>query len=366
MKTKFYLLVTFVFLAFALSAQKYNVMYEGYWTNNAWVDTLKTTAAYDSNGHLTSLTSQSWKQETNTWVNTAIIAYTLNSDGTIKEMLIQAWNGDNNTWIDVSKTLFTYSVSKKILTQTTQIAGIDFVKISYTYDTNDMLTTQLVEALFPLQTNSEQTNYTYNADGTENQQVVQTWTGQWVNSVRSTNTYNPPKKLASTLKEMWQNEAWVNSSRTTLTYNAKDSIAESLEEIWANNAWVNSMKDTYSYNDNGGLLMLVTQEWNSGSSQWENKTRLTYDYSTGINPVELSAKGSVVYPNPFEDQITIESSSLDEHGIQVYNAVGQLINSLKTNGTITKLDLAGLKKGVYLMKIKTAHQEQTIKLLKSR
>lgn len=366
MKTKFYVLITFVFLAFAVSAQKFNVMYHGYWTNNAWVDTLKTTAAYDSNGHLTTLTSQTWNPTTIAWENSAIIAYTLNSDGTIKEMLIQAWMKDNSTWMDISKTIFTYSVSKKILSQTTQIGGFDFVKINYTYDTNDLLTTELTQALFPIPTNSEQTTFTYNADGSENQQVVQTWAGQWVNSVRSTNTYNPPKKLASTLKEMWQNEAWANSSRTTLTYNAKDSISESLEEIWVNNAWVNSLKDTYSYNANGNLIMMVSQEWNSGTSGWDNKSRITYDYTTGVVPVELLGNRSKVYPNPFEDQITIESGLLDEHSIRLFNAVGQLIQSIKTNESVTNLNLGGLDKGVYFMKIKTAKNEQTIQLLKAR
>ncbi|HEY3372531.1 MAG TPA: hypothetical protein VGK10_16880, partial [Prolixibacteraceae bacterium] len=307
MKTKIYLLITFLFLVLAVSAQKFNVMYDGYWTNNTWVDTLKTTAAYDANGHVTTLTSQRWNSQTNTWDNAAIIAYALNGDGTIREMLIQGWLADNNTWMDFSKTTFTYSASKKILSQTTQIGGIDFVKISYTYDTNDLLTNELVQTVFLVPTNSEQTNYTYNADGTENTNVVQSWNNQWVNSVRSTNTYNPPKKLASTLKEMWQNEAWGNASKTTLTYNANDSIAESLEQIWANEAWVNSLKDSYSYNANGNLVQVISQEWNS-SGQWENTARITYDYSTGTNH-ELAAMAFLAFPNPFIDQLTIEGRS---------------------------------------------------------
>ncbi|HAH23754.1 MAG TPA: hypothetical protein DCL77_08355 [Prolixibacteraceae bacterium] len=373
MKTKFYFLITFVFLTFAVSAQKVNVMLTQGWVNNAWTDTLKTTSTYDANGNLIKLTTEAWDPATSAWGNALTITYTLNPDNTIKETLTQVWVAETNSFQDLT-TSFTYSATKKKLTETTSISigplSGDISKTTYTYNDKDSLATQLDQVVDPITlqlTNTTQTNFTYNPDGTLNQHISQSWdSNQWVNSVQDTITYNASKQMTSSLAKKWVNNAWQNNSRNTFTYNPAGTIAQSVEESWVNNAWVNSSKVMYSYNNGNKITEVVTQNWNATTAQWENEARITYNYSTGINPVELSAKGSVVYPNPFEDLITIESSSLDEHSVQLFNAVGQLINSLKTNESVTKLDLGGLNKGVYLMKIKTANQEQTIKLLKSR
>ena len=376
MKTKFYLLTIFVFLALALSAQKYNVMLVEEWKNNSWANSLKTTNTYDSNGKLIKLTSQGWNAPTSSWDNSVLISYTLNSDGTIKESLTQAWVADDNAWEDVNKSVYTYSASKKILTQTTQIwfggTGIDFSKNIYTYNDKDSLSTLLTQTINPLTlqfVNSTQSTYTYNSDGTENQSVVQIWnaSNQWVNSQRTTNTYNASKHVTLSLGEKWENDAWINDTRGSYTYNAKGSITESMEESWLANLWVNSSKQMMSYNTSGEIGQIVSQAWKTDLALWENELRITYDYNTtAIDPVKLAGKSSVVFPNPFEDQLTVVSGSFDEHGVEIFNSVGQLINSFKTNESVTNLNLGELKKGVYFMKIKSSKNEQTIKLLKAR
>ena len=376
MKTKFYFLTIFVFLALAVSAQKYNVLLIEDWTNNSWVNSLKTSNTYDSNGNLIKLTTQEWNAQTNSWDNSAITSNTLNSDGTIKETFTQAWVADSSAWKNASKTIFMYSASKKKLAQTTQLwfgnAWKDFAKNVYTYNNNDLLTTEVSQTMNFLTMelkNTLQNTYTYNSDGTENQQMIQTWNelNQWVNSKRTTNTFNASKHVTSSLGEKWENNAWINDSRSTFTYNANGSIIESMEESWLVNAWINTSKEMFSYNTNGALEQFVSQAWNTTIVQWENKLRITYDFnSTGIDPIKLTGKASVVFPNPFEDHLTIESGSLDEHRIQVFNDMGQMINEFKTHESVTNLNLGGLKKGVYFMKIKSSQNEQTVKLLKAR
>ena len=366
MKTKFYLLTTFVFLSMAVSAQKYNVMLIAGWINNSWADTLRTTNTYDLNGNLIKLTSEVWNAETSGWDNAINISHTLNSDATIKESLTQFW--ENNAWVDALKSIYTYSASKKILTQTSQMgfegSWMDLSMSTYTYDENDR-PISMVTQVFNI--NSNQITYTYNSDGTENQQVTQNWSGgQWVNSQRTTHTYNASKLVTSSLGEKWESEAWVNDTRSTITYNAAGSITESMEETWMVNAWANTSKEMYTYTTNGELQQLISQLWNPTLSVWENNIRATYNYnSTGINPVEVAAIVSV-FPNPFEDQIIIESNSLNEHSIQVFTSAGQMVNSFKTNASVTNLNLGALKQGVYFMKVKSLQNEQTIKLLKAR
>ena len=376
MKTKFYLLTFFVFFALAVSAQKYNGTLTEVWTNNAWTNSFRSTYTHDSNGNVLNITSDSWNAGTNSWDNLSISTNTLNSDGTIKETLTQAWDAASSSWMNASNTIFTYNATKKKLTETSQIwlgvAWQDYSTTTYTYNGNDLLITevnQISNFLTPGLVNSSQTTYTYNSDGTLNQSVDQTWNAlnQWVNSTRNTNTYNASKQLTSSLGENWLVDAWSNDSRSTFTYNAAGSISESLEEKWLNNAWVNTSQNMFSYNTNNDILQIVTQDWNTTLAQWDNKIRTTLNYnSTGIDPVKLAGTSTIVYPNPFEDQLTIQSVSLDEHLIQVFNAAGQIINEFNTNQTATILNLSWLKKGVYFMKIKSSQNEQTIKLVKAR
>ena len=65
----------------------------------------------------------------------------------------------------------------------------------------------------------------------------------------------------------------------------------------------------------------------------------TSDNTTSINQVE-------VYPNPAKDRVAIKGIEAAE--VQVYNALGQLVKSVR--GT-KEIDLSGLVEGVYLLRI---------------
>ena len=123
----------------------------------------------------------------------------------------------------------------------------------------------------------------------------------------------------------------------------------------------------YTYNANGEIEQLLTQHWNTTPGQWENETRILYNYSaTGINPLGWTGPAPVVFPNPFEDQLTIDGGSPEKYAIQVFNAAGQLVSTFNSQESVTNLNLGNLQQGVYFMKIKSQKNEQTVKLLKAR
>lgn len=374
MKTKLYLLTALIFLTLFVSAQKYNYMIMEDWKDNAWTKASKTTNTYDSNGNLIKLTMEEWNTVTNLWNKYIIITYTLNSDATIKETLTQMWDKDANDWSNTSKAINTYDGSKKKLTETTQMwmgdSWLEYRKETNTYDTNGNLIKIIAQSLdFMTQQlkNSSQHTYTYNSDGTENQNVAQTWNAlnQWENTSRMTNTYNASKQIITMLSERWLSGAWQNVSKITLTYNTNGLVKETLSESWQTDKWVNSFNDISSYSPQGELEVDLSQGWNANLVQWENQMRTTYYYNTtGFQPVEFTGNGSKVFPNPFEDQLTIECGSLNENDIQVFNSTGQLVKSLKSTSSVTRVNLGSLNKGVYIMKIKSLQNEQTIRLLK--
>lgn len=373
MKTKIYLLTVLICFAIVVPAQKYKYMIFENWMENSWKSSFRITNNYDSNGHLINDYDEEWNGETNIWEKITTNTHTLNPDGTIKETLSAFWDEDTNEWETVSKTLYSYTASKEILTETSQIfwdTWIDFTKDTYNYDPNGKLASMVTQTMDLLSgmalKNSSQTLYSYNEDGTEKQIVDQIWNSlnQWEDESRTTNTYNNSKQLISDLSENWVNNTWVNDVRTTNTFNANGTFNESIEEMWENGNWIKNAKAIFDFNANGDIVIVVSQAWNTTLNQWENETRIRFDYTTGIQSVQMADNYSKVYPNPFIDQLTIENRELSDSRIEVFNSNGQLVSSFKTNKSVTTLNMGSLEKGVYFMKIRSAKNDQTIKLLK--
>ena len=374
MKTKFYLISAFTLMTLLVSAQfpKYNTMLIEEWTNNAWANMSRSVNTFDDNGNVVKTTLGSWDAETSAWMDSVAFIHTLNSDATIRETLFQVW--ENNAWVDFQKTVYTYSATKKVLTETTQVTfediTMDWGKVTYTYNQMDSLETELTQSVNLLTGqlgNSTLDTYSYNTDGTLNQSVTQTWSlaGAWENESRVTNTYDNAKKVTSDLSEKWVDNAWVNDTRTTYTLTAGGLLQESLEELWDGEKWVNFAKDSYTFTGSQQLQQIVSQEWTAESSQWTNTWRVTFTFGpTGIIPDNQTVKAFLVFPNPFEDQVTIQSGLMKEHSIDIINVSGQVVKSFKTNEKTLKLDLGSLDKGAYFIKLKSPEYGQSIKVLK--
>lgn len=373
MKTKLYLFTALMLMTMLVSAQtesKFHEMYIQEWIDNTWVDTLKTTNTYDTNGNLIKATSEVWNSGTEDWDDAIVMTYTLNTDATIKEVVMQLW--EEGAWMNAIKTIYTYNEAKKVLSETNQIwlaiAWADVAKTVYTYE-NELLTkqvTQISNLVSPELVNSEQITYTYNSDETEKDNTTQTWNvDQWENTNRNTNTYDASKQLTMILGDKWENGAWVNDSKTTNTYNESGSLTKSVEETFTANAWVNSYTTLHSYNATGEVDNIVFQQWNTTLSQWENQLRFVYKYSpTGLSPVELA--GLTAFPNPFEDHLTIQSGFQEEYGIEIINSSGQVIKSIQTQENTLHLNLKALKRGLYFIKVKMGQNEHSIKVFKAR
>jgi hypothetical protein len=70
-----------------------------------------------------------------------------------------------------------------------------------------------------------------------------------------------------------------------------------------------------------------------------------------------------IYPNPVEDILTIElPSDLDYSDIMIYNIYGQKQTQVKINNTLSILNVAELKTGLYIIKTKSGLQAKFIKL----
>jgi hypothetical protein len=57
-----------------------------------------------------------------------------------------------------------------------------------------------------------------------------------------------------------------------------------------------------------------------------------------------------VYPNPVNNELTIESQE-DMNQIEVYNITGQLLQTVNPTSSVVKINFSAYMQGVYLVKV---------------
>ena len=69
----------------------------------------------------------------------------------------------------------------------------------------------------------------------------------------------------------------------------------------------------------------------------------------GVNETITISQNLLVYPNPADNDITIQTAQPTNNKIQVFNAHGVLVKTLIVNNTISKIDITDLPAGIYIM-----------------
>ncbi len=82
--------------------------------------------------------------------------------------------------------------------------------------------------------------------------------------------------------------------------------------------------------------------------------------------IAKSTKNPLVctFPNPVQNQLTIDTQINDEKSINIFDQTGRLIFATRTHEMITTLDLSTFSKGVYLLKIEGNHINYSQKIMK--
>ena len=84
--------------------------------------------------------------------------------------------------------------------------------------------------------------------------------------------------------------------------------------------------------------------------------------SSSINENNDQAENYKVFPNPFNQELTIEVKSAQDNDFEIYNVIGELVISGKLNSQINTIDLSSLAPNVYILNVKN----QSIRLVKTK
>ncbi|MDA9774460.1 T9SS type A sorting domain-containing protein [Saprospiraceae bacterium] len=84
--------------------------------------------------------------------------------------------------------------------------------------------------------------------------------------------------------------------------------------------------------------------------------------TTSIDENNDQTENYKVFPNPFNNELTIELKSAQTNGFKIYNVIGELVMSGKLNSQVNIIDLSSLDPDVYVLSIKN----QSMKLIKTK
>lgn len=84
--------------------------------------------------------------------------------------------------------------------------------------------------------------------------------------------------------------------------------------------------------------------------------------TTSINENNGQTDNYKVFPNPFNQELTIEVKSEQSNDFSIYNVIGELVTSGKLNSQVNTIDLSSLAPNVYILNI----ENQSIRLIKTK
>lgn len=121
---------------------------------------------------------------------------------------------------------------------------------------------------------------------------------------------------------------------------------------------------TFSVAGNYTVTLVVT---NSLSCNGTDSTSIYFSIPscTQLMPVNKSENKLDVYPNPTKGLFSVSLNNFsNDSEIEVYNTLGELIQSKKINTNITVIDLSRMANGLYYLKIKNSGIKEVTKLIK--
>ena len=349
--------------------------------NNVWINTLRHQNQYVGTNIVPQTTViDVWNETTNIWKSNSIVNYNF-LNNVFQNQVIQTANAAG-VYTAANKESHQYGANnqlKQVLTEgwsTTSSTWLNAYRDTNVYRNNKiaLIYKDLWSAPFFTFYQDNRDSLIYDINGQLAVNYQQAWTGdRFGTAQRNVYTYNDATGKLIELRREFVKDITVNSYDTifrwTYTYNAQGNLAVLLRQQWSigGKIWQNHSRVTNTYNANGKLIQELVEVPSSGL--WVNSTRTLYDEATKIQDA-LPNDAVILFPNPTwgNSQLMWDSLNVKVIDVQVFNAVGQLLETIKnpTNIGTMSLNAQNLTQGIYVLKIETSKGVLIKKWLKLR
>lgn len=338
------------------------------WDGSTWLNFIKYINVYDTRNNLTNAIVQNWNGST--WENANQQFYTYDANNNQTSSLYQ--NYINNVWINAQADTATYDAQNNLKTKTYQ-----------TWNGSDWGNLYLYEFTYD--------EYNYLAS-----QTSKDWNGNsWGNTSLFTFTLNSFHKIDNTLTQSWDNDTWRNYYLSTFSYDENNNQTRKFEQYWYALDWVDNIQELYTYDSHNNQTSALYQSWDG--SKWLNNVSYSYTYDKdnfvksetmaawdadginirngdctyyyyqtvqGINGLAKPDGNISIFPNPNNGKFII-NSSIQISSFEIYNALGNRIEFkfLLQPQTSHEIDLQGIEKGIYILKINEGSKTYSRKII---
>jgi hypothetical protein len=329
-----------------------------------WYEELKKTFQnkyefqYDSLGHASTISSDEWQ----------IAHIPARYDTYTGKLLLPDTILYNN---NLGKTILKYKPNGKLSSESqyTIDNSYPFYVNSYAYDTLDR------KAFMNRNYGDYQKEY-FQFDTLENitSYTCKTWeylTAIWLvtNKIKydyKFNTENKPDEVTSYYWSYNSNE-WKAVSKANYTYRSNGKPLTKTYFIFdsASNALQQVDKTDYLYDGVNNLSIESLNAWDKTTNQWVLKNRKIYYYNyTFATSINTSNNTSVqIYPNPARNELYINADNSLPGEFRLYNLNGKLMKLIKIENGINKVNISGLKSGIYCIQVQTTKGVVSSKLV---
>ena len=331
------------------------------WDTDQWVYSTKRTTQYEINKDI--IINYSWSETKNVWEYQSRFTTTYNNDNQVIEDLYENW--ENSNWVGIMKNTIEYSGGKQKWEYDYYWEDNQWIlsnKLEYKYK-NDLLSESIEFIVFDGQDEkSSRDLYEYNTDGDLTNHINFMWDGEsWIENSRELSYYQDGN-LTSFIMQWWETNDWVNSFKEELVY-LEDGKTDYYQTFnWEENVWVNSSKTIYGYEQNE-LIQTITSLWNGFI--WEYNRKSFKDNSNYVTDNNINSLNElIIYPNPTTKILNLELKNITDNviDIRIFDINGKLIElkrniSHQNKLSSISLNLENYNPGVYIVIIKTIHQE---------
>ncbi|MDQ3191169.1 MAG: T9SS type A sorting domain-containing protein [Bacteroidota bacterium] len=390
-----------------LVSEKINKFYAG---NNTYENDGRETNTYDAATNLILKVSDYWNSTSNSWEINSREEHEFDMYNNSTLELSLSWDINLNQWDTMwgAKNVYTYSTNGDILTSIYSYydngTWVNDSKEIKNYNTSNFLTSTIYQSYNGIAwTNDYKEEYVINSLGEWTELTGFEWTGStwdsnfkviniswynfayfkpsgytvqekdfstFINSEKFTGTFHTNGEALSEIYEIWDGSAWGNNSWSVSTFDNNDNLTENLYYYWDGSAWSLDYGDkmTYTYDSNNNILT-IEFSWLDWNGNWEDYMKHLYIY----NSITVNVKENVlsrqinVYPNPFHNELFIETDKNEPIKISVYNMTGKQIftQNYTASNVKTTIDLSEFTLGVYMIQISTSENTVTKKVVKN-
>jgi len=352
------------------------------WNGTEWLNVNQYTYTYDENNNRTGFIEKFWTGTS--WENDFQSLSTYYDMDSVTQVT-QVWNGTE--WENSDRQFFIYDGNHNLISYTLQtwdLGWLLYIHITYTYDTNNNLTSKIYEGpqgvdwfnsyqyinsydgdnnlIFIIDQRWNGTSwdndfiYTYTYDSNKNRigYVAQSWDGTyWVNYSKGASIYNASNNLTYELNQFWNGAGWDNSYRYILTYDGNNLI-KVLNEAWNGFKWVKSRIYYYTYDENNFNVGKSFRDYNEAGDAvtYGDSTHYYFHTVTDIEDLIADESNIIVHPNPSNGKFTV-SSPRPLGAIEIYDMNGKKVfeSGSAFDQTSRDIDLTRYGTGVYIIKL---------------